>query len=84
MVTKKQAPFPKLSKVIRDEIRMTCALCGFSNLIEGSGKTKNRQFDQMYHFYHGKKTHRPSQIRMLCQGQGIYSAMYDSSPVIVT
>ena len=84
MVTKKQAPLPKLSKVIRDEIRMTCALRGFSTLIEGSRNTKNRQFDQMYHFYHGKKTHRPSQIRMLCQGQGIYSAMYDSFPVIVT
>jgi len=84
MVTKKRAALPKLPKLIRDEIRMTCALKGFSNLIQGKGKNRNQQYDQMYIFYHGKKPHRPSQIRMLCNGQGSYRDMYDSSQVMVT
>lgn len=83
-VSKKKTPLPKLSKVIRDEIRMTCALKGFSTLIQGNGKTNNRQFDQMYHFYHGKKPHRPSQIEMLCKGHGSYRALYNLSQVTVT
>lgn len=64
---------------------MTCALKGFSTLIQEKGKTKNRQFDQMYHSYHGKKPHHPSQIRMLCKGHGSYRALYDViSQVTVT
>ena len=83
-VSKKKTPLPKLSKVIRDEIRMTCALKGFSTLIHGNGKNNNRQFDQMFHFYHGKKPHRPSQIEMLCKGHGSYRALYNLSQVTVT
>ena len=77
MVTKKKAPLPKLSKVICDKIRMTFALRGFSTLIS------NQQFNQLYHFYHSKKPHHPSQIRMFCKGHGSYRAMYDSSQVMV-
>ena len=38
----------------------------------------------MYTFYHGKKTHRPSQIQMFCDGSGSYRDMYDSFYFIVT
>ena len=73
-----------LPKHIRDELKMTCALQGFSRLLQGNSKTTKLQWDEMFIFYHGQLPNRPSQIKMLANGTATYRDLYDSSQVVVT
>ena len=72
-----------LPKHIWDELKMTCALQGFSCLLQGNSKTIKLQHDEMYIFYHGQLPNRPSQIKMLCNGTATYRDLYDSSQILV-
>ena len=73
-----------LPKAIRDELRMTVALHGYSHLVQGKGRTTTSQYDHMYIFYHGLEPNRPSQVKMLCDGAAVYRDLYDSTQVTVT
>ena len=42
------------------------------------------QYDQMFIFYHGQKSNRPSQIKFLCDGAASYRDIYDSTQSAVT
>ena len=69
-------PLPKL---IRDEIRMCCALRAFSTLKCGNAKRLKDQYNDMASFYHGKKPNNPSQISLLCNASYSYQALFDST-----
>ena len=66
-----------LPKSVRDELRMSVALRGYSSIRAGEGKTLPQQYKYMEDFYHGKLNNSPSQIRMLVDGQLHYGALYD-------
>ena len=66
----------KLPKQVRDELRMTVALQAFSHIKGGKGKTTKMQNDAMFSYYHGVQPQRPSQIKMLCDGNLRYHALY--------
>ena len=68
-----------LPKAIRDELRMCCALRGYSSIREGDGKTIKQQHDLISDFFHGVTGKSPSQIRMLCEGKLHYGDLYESS-----
>ena len=74
----------KLPKMIRDELRMVVALRGFSNMKSGEGRNIKMQENQMHSYYHGSEPTRPSQIGMICKGEGAYQDFYDSlsKPVV--
>ena len=74
----------KLPKNIRDELRMVVALRGFSHMKIGEGRTSKQQENQMYAYYHGVETTRPSQVGMLCKGEGPYGELYEqlTKPVV--
>ena len=65
-------------KSVRDELRMTCALRGFSAMREGDGKSLPKQYIFMHKFYHGDNNKAPSQIRMLAEGMSPYNDLYSS------
>ena len=81
MVKTKKTILPKL---IRDELKMTCALQGHSRVIQGNSKTIKHQHDEMCMFYHGQLPNRPSQIKMLTNGTATHRDLYDSSQVVAT
>ena len=56
----KKAKKVELTPSVRNELRMMCALRGYSYLKQGKGKTAMQQQDAMYVFYHGKVPSRPS------------------------
>ena len=62
---------------IRNELRMTCVLRGFSSLREGFGKNGLAQQEALFDFYHGKGDKIPSQIQMLADGISAYKDLYD-------
>ena len=55
---------------------MTVALHAFSHIKGGNGKTTKMQNDAMFSYYHGVQPQRPSQIKMLCDGNLRYHALY--------
>ena len=59
----------KLPKNVRDELRLTCALRGYSSIMYGVGKKLSKQHLELSEYYDGKAPHRPSQIKMLCEAQ---------------
>ena len=63
---------------------MTCALQGFSRLIEGRSRIMKHQYDELFIFYHGQSLNRPSQIKILSNGTATYRDLYDSSQHVVT
>ena len=67
----------RLPKHIRNELRMTCAMRGFSKLKTGSKKHLKDQRDTMFKFYHGRPPNHPSQIKLLSEGRLAYSELYD-------
>jgi hypothetical protein len=71
----------RFPKSIRNELRMTCALRGYSALREGDGKTLVKQYEFMNRFYHGHGNKSPSQIRMLAEGVSLYSDLYDEKEI---
>ena len=68
-----------LPKTIRDELRMCCALRGYSSIRSGDGKTLKQQHQLMSYFYHGVTSTSPSQILMLTQGISPYSDLFDTT-----
>ena len=78
---KKATPLPKY---IRDELRMTCALHGYSAMKCGGGKKLVTQYDEMNTFYHGKEPTHPSQIRLLSSASSPYCLLFDQSTSIAT
>ena len=69
----------QLPKSIRDELRMSCALRGYSLIRCGDGKTRKQQHELMSQFYHGVPNVSPSQIRMLSQAINPYNDLYDTT-----
>ena len=67
-----------LPKAVRDELRMCCALRGFSSIRQGEGKTIKQQHDLLSDFFHGVRGKSPSQISMLTEGKLHYADLYDS------
>ena len=65
MAKNKTKVIERLPNEIRNELRMVCALKGYSHMRGGKGKTLRQQNDFMYTFYHGKEPSRPSQINLL-------------------
>ena len=74
---KKKAPRP-LPKAIRDELRMTCVLKGYSAIKCGGGKTLSRQYSDIAKIFHGKQPNHPSQISLLCNASYSYRALFDT------
>ena len=68
-----------LPKTIRDELRMCCALRGYSSIRSGDGKTLKQQHQLMSEFYHGVTSTSPSQILMLTEGISPYSDLFDTT-----
>ena len=66
-----------LPKTIRDELRMSVALQGYSSLREGEGKTLIQQYQCMETFFHGSAAKAPSQIQMMAEGIGRYKDLYE-------
>ena len=74
----------KLPFNIRNELRMLCAMKGYSSMKGGKGKTLMQQYDTLYAYYHGKEPSRPSQIKILCSGGYGYGDLYDSIQKVAT
>ena len=55
----------QLPNNIRDELRLTCCLKGYSAIKCGGGKTLPKQEAEIYNFVHGKALNHPSQIKLL-------------------
>ena len=85
---KKTRPAPPpplvLPKAIRDELRMSVALQGYSSLREGEGKTLHQQYSAMEQFFHGVAGQAPSQIQMMAEGIGRYKEFYDKKKTPIT
>ena len=58
----------KLPKEIRDELRMTCALRGYSHIKCGKGMKLKQQQKELARFYHGQAPNYPLQIKPLANG----------------
>ena len=69
----KSAPLPKY---IRQELRNTCALKGYSDLKANKSRRLNEQYYYMAKFFHGKTPDRPPQIKMLEEGQLNYRYLH--------
>ena len=67
-----------LPKGIRDELRMTCALKGYSAIKCGGGKKLTQQYSNIEKNYHGKEPNHPSQIKLLSEASLSYSCLYDT------
>lgn len=75
---------PPLPKPIRDELRMTCALKGYSNIKCGKSKKLVDQHDELYDFFHGKMPMKPSQIGLLSSASLNYKDMFEEENVVIT
>ena len=77
----KRSPLPK---TIRDELRITCAMKGYSNIKSGKTKKISDQQEELYTFFHEKGHDSPSQIGLLAKGQICYKELYEQKNVVVT
>jgi len=73
-----------LPKAIRDELRMSVALQGYSSLREGLGKTLHQQYTAMEQFFHGSPGKAPSQIQMMAEGVGRYKDFFEKQKKPIT
>jgi len=73
-----------LSKFIRDELRMTCVLKGFSHIKCGVGKKLKTQEIELGRFFHGHAPNHPSQIKLLADASYNYRDLYDEERLIST
>ena len=76
-------PHQRFPKQIRNELRMTCALRGYSAMRVGDGKTLLKQYEYLNRFYHGNGSKAPSQIKMLAEGMSPYSDLYSSKKTTI-
>ena len=74
----------KLPKEVHDELRMTCALRGYSHIKCGFGKKLAQQQKELARFYHGQAPNYPSQIKLLAEGSYTYRDLYDEETLVVT
>ena len=81
--SKKQKIGP-MPNIIRNELKMTCALKGFSDMKCGTAKRIAYQYSFSSRFYHGHATNYPSQIKLLAEGKHVYRALYDEVEVTTT
>ena len=77
---KKVLPLPKL---IRNELRTTCAMRALDDIKSRSKKKLNDQHNHVSRFYHGRPPDFPSQIALLCDGKVAYSQLYEEVEVPV-
>ena len=64
-------------KEIRDELRMTAALCCYSIMRSGVSKSLCAQYDYMSSLYHGDELSILSNIKMMCNGSYVFKDLYD-------
>ena len=72
-----------LPRYIRDELRMTCALKGYSSSKSGKSRRVPEQFAFMDKFFRGKAPSHPPQIKLLAEGHLNYREMYEEVDVTV-
>ena len=78
---KKKAAIKPLPKYIRDELRMTCALKGYSLLKTGKAMRLPDQHAAINKFYHGQTPSHPPLIKLLADAHVNYSVLYDEEEV---
>ena len=66
-----------LPKYIRDELRMTVAMKGYSDMKCGKSKRLPDQYIHMYDYFHGKRPNHPPQISLLAEAHMNYNELYD-------
>ena len=69
----------KLPKNLRDELRMTCVLRGYSALREEGQMAQTKQQDFIYDFFHGIDGKGPSQIKMVAEGLSSCKDLYETT-----
>ena len=74
----------KLLKEVRNKLRMTCALRGYSYIKCGSGKKLGQQQKELERYHHGQAPNYPSQIKFLVEGSYTYRDLYNTETLIVT
>ena len=80
---KKKTAITPLPKFIHDELRMPCALKGYSLLKTGKAMRLPDQHSAMQKFFHGQPPLHPSQIKLLAEAHVNYSALYDEEEVLI-
>ena len=82
--SKRSRKIPPLPTLIRNELRMTCALRAYNDLKSGSKKKVSDQHKFMSLFYHGKPPNHPAQIQLLSEARLKYRELYDEVDVPTT
>lgn len=72
----------KLPNHVWDELCITCALKGYSNMKCGKGGKLKRQNVELEHFYHGQTPNYPNQIALLANASYSYRELYDGSTIV--
>ena len=80
------SPVPRnpLSRDLRQEMKMTVALKGLSQMKESNAKNKASQENEMHRFFHGEEPTFPSQLKMFCEGHYVYRDFYESVFALTT
>ena len=81
---KKKKNILPLPSQIRNELRMTCALHGYSELKSGLKKNYSTNINPCQFFFHGKPPNHPSQIHLLAEGRLKYSCLFESIQIKTT
>ena len=76
-------PHQRFPSNIRNELRMTCVLRGYSSLREGFQMSQKNQMSALSNFYLGNGEKQPSQIQMLVDGIAAYKDLYDVKEELV-
>ena len=79
-----KTPMTPLPRSIRDELRMTVALKGYSRLKCGKPRRLPDQYSFMEKFFHGIKPSHPPQIQLLAEAHMNYRDLYDEVTYPVT
>ena len=66
-----------LPKYIWDELRMTVAMKGYSDMKCGKSKRLPDQYIHMYDYFHGKRPNPPPQRSLLAEAHMNYNELYD-------
>ena len=80
----KQNKVPPLTKCIRDELIMCCALKAYSRIKCGGGKNQKTQWFEMERFYHGSPPNHPGLISLLSLASYSYRHLYDTYTKVST
>ena len=80
--TKLKKPLP-LPSYVRNELRMTCAMKGYSGIKTGKSMRLPDQYAAMDKYFHCKTPTHPPQIKLLAEGHVNYSALYNEVDVTI-